>query len=93
MPLADRLVVKQVCACMALPGPWFVQPTYPSHWYDAILLPVFNQSAGLSPQNVTVRPLPECWDTQDLHHMQLLTAVVGGNGLDFVSAVATSLDW
>lgn len=42
MPLTDRLAVKQVRVCMALAGPWFVQPTYPSHWYGAVL-PRFQQ--------------------------------------------------
>lgn len=32
----------------------------PFHWYDAVLPPLTNRSAGLSLQNVTVRPLPEC---------------------------------
>lgn len=92
MPLADRLAEKQVCACVAPLGSSFIHSAHPFHWYDAILLPVFNRPAGLSLQNVTVCPLLKFWVMQVFHHIQLLEALVWENGLDHVNAIATSFD-
>lgn len=44
---------------------------------------VFNRSAGLSLQNVTAHPLPECWEMQVFHHAQVLEAAAGGKRFRF----------
>lgn len=81
MPLADRLALKQVCACVAPPGSSFIHPAHPFHWYDAILPPVFNRPAGLSLQNVTVCPFLKFWEMQVFHHITALGSCSVGKWL------------
>lgn len=79
---------------MALPEPWFIQPTYPAHWYDALPshLPLwFSTDLWICHCKMS-----ECVPFLSAgrcrtHTIQLLEAAVGGNGLDFVGAVAVSL--
>lgn len=65
---------------MALPGPWFAQPALVGCHSSPCANRVFNWPAVIT-QNVTVHPLPELWEVQVLHHMQMSELVLGGKGL------------